>query len=214
MVKVGTLFNIKPKLTPVYLFLFNDLLILATKKGWEAGDGVRTFCFHFYFHSSIVCMRIRKLDVNDVREDPAVCNLAELDFKTYFRSVLNSGSWISDVWQMDWKSENRSWLLDPWFSPQTMRLLNLLQNMILWKSSVSTFLTSSSAKVTRWRCVLTSYLSVVMLQLGALRGDWPRPPLSGAGSCYGRAGHRYESGVLLLPHAVGEPSGTHNGEAL
>ncbi|KAF7705637.1 rho guanine nucleotide exchange factor 15 isoform X1 [Silurus meridionalis] len=35
MAKSGTLFNIKPKLTPVYLFLFNDLLILATKKSSE-----------------------------------------------------------------------------------------------------------------------------------------------------------------------------------
>ncbi|XP_060794876.1 uncharacterized protein arhgef15b [Neoarius graeffei] len=33
--KVGTLFNSKPKFTPVYLFLFNDLLVLATKKGLE-----------------------------------------------------------------------------------------------------------------------------------------------------------------------------------
>lgn len=33
MAKGGTLFNIKPKFTPVYLFLFNDLLVLATKKG-------------------------------------------------------------------------------------------------------------------------------------------------------------------------------------
>ncbi|KAB5555834.1 hypothetical protein PHYPO_G00038700 [Pangasianodon hypophthalmus] len=35
MAKGGTLFNIKPKFTPVYLFLFNDLLVLASKKGSE-----------------------------------------------------------------------------------------------------------------------------------------------------------------------------------
>ncbi|KAF4084774.1 hypothetical protein AMELA_G00109880 [Ameiurus melas] len=35
MAKGATLFNIKNKFMPVYLFLFNDLLILATKKGSE-----------------------------------------------------------------------------------------------------------------------------------------------------------------------------------
>ncbi|XP_045070802.1 uncharacterized protein LOC123484480 [Coregonus clupeaformis] len=35
MAKGGTLFNLRPKFTPVYLFLFNDLLIIATKKGSE-----------------------------------------------------------------------------------------------------------------------------------------------------------------------------------
>ncbi|XP_010903400.2 rho guanine nucleotide exchange factor 15 isoform X1 [Esox lucius] len=35
MAKGSTLFNLRPKFTPVYLFLFNDLLILATKKGSE-----------------------------------------------------------------------------------------------------------------------------------------------------------------------------------
>ncbi|XP_027021114.2 rho guanine nucleotide exchange factor 15 isoform X2 [Tachysurus fulvidraco] len=35
MAKGGTLFHLKSKLTPVYLFLFNDLLVLATKKGSE-----------------------------------------------------------------------------------------------------------------------------------------------------------------------------------
>ncbi|KAG7324811.1 hypothetical protein KOW79_011127 [Hemibagrus wyckioides] len=35
MAKGGTLFNFKPKLTPVFLFLFNDLLVLANKKGSE-----------------------------------------------------------------------------------------------------------------------------------------------------------------------------------
>ncbi|XP_022525995.2 rho guanine nucleotide exchange factor 15 [Astyanax mexicanus] len=33
--KGGTLFNLKPKFTPVCLFLFNDLLVLANKKGSE-----------------------------------------------------------------------------------------------------------------------------------------------------------------------------------
>ncbi|XP_036428258.1 ephexin-1 isoform X2 [Colossoma macropomum] len=35
MAKGGTLFNLKPKFTPVYLFLFNDLLVLANKKSSE-----------------------------------------------------------------------------------------------------------------------------------------------------------------------------------
>ncbi|XP_053541093.1 rho guanine nucleotide exchange factor 15 isoform X3 [Ictalurus punctatus] len=35
LAKGATLFNIKPKFTPVYLFLFNDLLVVATKKGSE-----------------------------------------------------------------------------------------------------------------------------------------------------------------------------------
>ncbi|KAM9462252.1 rho guanine nucleotide exchange factor 15 isoform 2-T3 [Clarias gariepinus] len=35
MAKSGTLFYTRPKLTPVYLFLFNDLLVLATRKGAE-----------------------------------------------------------------------------------------------------------------------------------------------------------------------------------
>ncbi|XP_042256620.1 rho guanine nucleotide exchange factor 15 [Thunnus maccoyii] len=35
MSKGGTLFNMRAKFTPVYLFLFNDLLIIATKKGAE-----------------------------------------------------------------------------------------------------------------------------------------------------------------------------------
>lgn len=33
MAKGGTLFYLKPKFTPVYLFLFNDLLVIANKKG-------------------------------------------------------------------------------------------------------------------------------------------------------------------------------------
>ncbi|XP_072523199.1 rho guanine nucleotide exchange factor 15 isoform X2 [Salminus brasiliensis] len=35
MAKGGTIFNLKPKFTPVNLFLFNDLLVLANKKGAE-----------------------------------------------------------------------------------------------------------------------------------------------------------------------------------
>ncbi|XP_070711049.1 ephexin-1 [Pempheris klunzingeri] len=35
MSKGGTLFNMRAKFTPVYLFLFNDLLIIAAKKGAE-----------------------------------------------------------------------------------------------------------------------------------------------------------------------------------
>lgn len=35
MVRGGTLFNIRNKLSPVHLFLFNDLLIIASKKGAE-----------------------------------------------------------------------------------------------------------------------------------------------------------------------------------
>ncbi|KAK3559220.1 hypothetical protein QTP86_005470 [Hemibagrus guttatus] len=35
MAKGATLFHLKPKLTPVFLFLFNDLLVLANKKGSE-----------------------------------------------------------------------------------------------------------------------------------------------------------------------------------
>ncbi|XP_045067747.1 rho guanine nucleotide exchange factor 15-like [Coregonus clupeaformis] len=35
MAKGSTLFNLRPKFTPVYLFLFNDLVIIATKKGSE-----------------------------------------------------------------------------------------------------------------------------------------------------------------------------------
>ncbi|XP_069026030.1 ephexin-1 [Embiotoca jacksoni] len=35
MSKGGTLFNMRAKFTPIYLFLFNDLLIIATKKGAE-----------------------------------------------------------------------------------------------------------------------------------------------------------------------------------
>lgn len=62
-------------------------------------------------------------------------------------------------------------------------------------------------------CVLTSSLCVVALQLGAIRGDGLHPPLSGAGPCDGGAGDWHESGELLLPHAAGEPSGTHDGEA-
>lgn len=33
MSRGGTLFNMRVKFTPVYLFLFNDLLIIAAKKG-------------------------------------------------------------------------------------------------------------------------------------------------------------------------------------
>ncbi|KAM9335568.1 uncharacterized protein arhgef15b [Symphorus nematophorus] len=35
MSKGGTLFNMRAKFTPVYLFLFNDLLVIASKKGAE-----------------------------------------------------------------------------------------------------------------------------------------------------------------------------------
>ncbi|KPP59279.1 hypothetical protein Z043_122813 [Scleropages formosus] len=35
MAKGGTLFNLRPKFTPIFLFLFNDLLILASKKSLE-----------------------------------------------------------------------------------------------------------------------------------------------------------------------------------
>ncbi|XP_036404342.1 rho guanine nucleotide exchange factor 15 [Megalops cyprinoides] len=35
MAKSGTLFNIRPKFTPIFLFLFNDLLVLASKKSAE-----------------------------------------------------------------------------------------------------------------------------------------------------------------------------------
>ncbi len=34
MSKGGTIFNMRAKFTSVYLFLFNDLLIIAAKKGW------------------------------------------------------------------------------------------------------------------------------------------------------------------------------------
>lgn len=34
MSKGGTLFNMRAKFTPVHLFLFNDLLVIAAKKGW------------------------------------------------------------------------------------------------------------------------------------------------------------------------------------
>lgn len=33
MAKGATIFNMRVKLTPVYLFLFNDLLIITAKKG-------------------------------------------------------------------------------------------------------------------------------------------------------------------------------------
>ncbi|KAG7243418.1 hypothetical protein INR49_011875 [Caranx melampygus] len=35
MSKAGTLFNMRARFTPVHLFLFNDLLVIATKKGTE-----------------------------------------------------------------------------------------------------------------------------------------------------------------------------------
>lgn len=38
MSKGGTLFNMRAKFTPVYFFLFNDLLIIAAKKGWGRDD--------------------------------------------------------------------------------------------------------------------------------------------------------------------------------
>lgn len=34
MSKGGTLFNMRAKFTPVYLFLFNDLFVITVKKGW------------------------------------------------------------------------------------------------------------------------------------------------------------------------------------
>lgn len=36
LAKGATLFNTRLKFVPVYLFLFNDLLIIASKKGWGA----------------------------------------------------------------------------------------------------------------------------------------------------------------------------------
>lgn len=36
LAKGATLFNTRFKFVPVYLFLFNDLLIIAAKKGWAA----------------------------------------------------------------------------------------------------------------------------------------------------------------------------------
>lgn len=33
MSRAGTIFNMRPKFNTVYLFLFNDLLIIAVKKG-------------------------------------------------------------------------------------------------------------------------------------------------------------------------------------
>ncbi len=32
----GTFLNLRPKFSPVYLFLFNDLLVIASKKRWES----------------------------------------------------------------------------------------------------------------------------------------------------------------------------------
>ncbi|XP_038851700.1 rho guanine nucleotide exchange factor 15 [Salvelinus namaycush] len=59
MAKGGTLFNLRPKFTPVYLFLFNDLLIIATKKGSER------FVVMDHAHRSLV-------QVQPIREDQAL----------------------------------------------------------------------------------------------------------------------------------------------
>ncbi|XP_056156288.1 rho guanine nucleotide exchange factor 15 isoform X2 [Lampris incognitus] len=48
MSKGGTLFNIRAKFVPIYLFLFNDLLIIASKKGAER------FVVLDYAHRSLV----------------------------------------------------------------------------------------------------------------------------------------------------------------
>ncbi|XP_037334931.2 rho guanine nucleotide exchange factor 15 [Pungitius pungitius] len=48
MSKGGTIFNMRPKFNPVYLFLFNDLLIIAAKKGTER------FVVLDYAHRSLV----------------------------------------------------------------------------------------------------------------------------------------------------------------
>ncbi|XP_036813866.1 rho guanine nucleotide exchange factor 15 [Oncorhynchus mykiss] len=59
MAKGGNLFNLRPKFTPVYLFLFNDLLIIATKKGSER------FVVMDHAHRSLV-------QVQPIREDQAL----------------------------------------------------------------------------------------------------------------------------------------------
>lgn len=33
--KGGTIFNLRPKFSPVFLYLFNDLLVIASRKRWE-----------------------------------------------------------------------------------------------------------------------------------------------------------------------------------
>ncbi|KAL6118567.1 arhgef15 [Pungitius sinensis] len=48
MSRGGTIFNMRPKFNPVYLFLFNDLLIIAAKKGTER------FVVLDYAHRSLV----------------------------------------------------------------------------------------------------------------------------------------------------------------
>nr|XP_046184365.1 rho guanine nucleotide exchange factor 15 [Oncorhynchus gorbuscha] len=59
MAKGGNIFNLRPKFTPVYLFLFNDLLIIATKKGSER------FVVMDHAHRSLV-------QVQPIREDQAL----------------------------------------------------------------------------------------------------------------------------------------------
>ncbi|KAL7869478.1 hypothetical protein AOLI_G00134660 [Acnodon oligacanthus] len=62
MAKGGTLFNLKPKFTPVYLFLFNDLLLLANKKSSER------YVVIDHAHRSLV-------QVQTLNEDPATSSL-------------------------------------------------------------------------------------------------------------------------------------------
>ena len=58
MSKGGTLFNMRAKFTPIYLFLFNDLLIIAAKKGWGRTNWNSTLIRNQHIRNRAVCLHI------------------------------------------------------------------------------------------------------------------------------------------------------------
>ncbi|KAL1264358.1 hypothetical protein QQF64_004713 [Cirrhinus molitorella] len=91
----GTFLNLRPKFSPVYLFLFNDLLVIASKKSSER------FVVLDHAHRSLV-------QVQPYREDTAVLNMEHCFCLTLLEN--HQGRQMERVLKAPTQSDQHRWL--------------------------------------------------------------------------------------------------------